>query len=79
MLLKPIVESAILILALLIYIRVMGRTLPLINCSLITKALRFAVSMSSYILLLGLSLVWPVLELHYAFLRCRLAQTAIIR
>ena len=79
MLLEPIVESAVLILALLISIRVMGRTLPLTNCSLIAKALRFAVSLSSYILLLGLSLVWPVLELLSAFLRCRLAQTAIIR
>ena len=78
MLLKPIVESAFLILALLIAIRVMVRTLPLINCSLIAKALRFAVSLSSYILLLGLSLIWPVLELLAALLRCRLAQTPII-
>ena len=79
MLLKPIVESAFLILALIIAIRVMRRTLPLTNCSLIAKALRFAVSLSSYILLLGLSLIWPVLVPHGALLRCRLAQTAIVR
>ena len=77
-LLKPIVESAFLILALLITIRAMERTLPLINCSLNAKTLRFAVSLSFYILLLGLSLIWPVLELLSALLRCRLAQTAIV-
>ena len=79
-LIEPVIESALLILALLVDIRVGEMTIVLLNVILwVALVVNAATSLSHELPLLGLSLLWPLLELLAAPLRCRLAQTAIIR